>query len=62
MAGLTFATLAVLALVTAVVFRAATVESRSRTRRPPYAKGAIPYLSTTIQFMTDAGGFIDQVK
>lgn len=46
--------------LTAFFLRA--VIGRPRPREPPQIKGLIPYISTSIQYMTDAGGFIARVK
>lgn len=49
-----------LALIT-LVFRTSS-RDQNRVHGPPYVPEQIPYISNTINFMTDAGAFLKQVR
>lgn len=48
-------------LVLSTLFIRAVI-GRLTSKQPPQMKGTIPYLSVSIQYMTNAGKFISRVK
>lgn len=52
----------VLMVLCVVIATAVTLLRSSNSNQPPRLQDKIPYITNTIQYLTDAGGFIDRVK
>lgn len=51
----------ILTAVALVVLLSGLLQLSSRGKQPPYLKERIPYVTNTIQYLTDVGTFLNRV-